>query len=287
MARCGCEQDCLCTFIDGDCTTFAGSGTVASPYQINVDIDPDVTNIIECRAGGLFVPPPPTELPITVLDTTCIDLEGDGTAADPLTATPIISAQADNQLSCEAGPIPAPGLYVPPQTVGALSIYGAMDLAASPFVTPGATPAVTISPWPYDRVIYDVGGIVDIAMSRFLIPGGGDGWYHIEAHWQDNTVANNFQAGLFGGFFQQRYGMVITVAGTPFPIPTPVPTQDRLVEAPHAYHVSHTRFLNAGDTVEFFWEVINTTGAAVSPMAFNPAPLPVSENWAKIEQVAL
>lgn len=285
MARCGCAQDCLCVLVDGECTTVVGSGAVAAPYAINVEIDPDAGNQLECGDDGLLVPAGPTELPITVLDTPCMDLSGDGTVADPLTATPVISPEPDNQLSCEPGPAPAAGLYVPPPTVGGIAIYGAMDLSASPFVTPGGAPLVTLLPWPYDRVVYDVGGIVDIGSSLFRIPAGGNGWYHIEAHWQDNTVANNFQAGLFGGFFQQRYGMVITTGGTPFPVPTPIPTQDRLVEATHAFHVSHTRFLMAGDTVEFIWEVINTTGAAVGPMAFNPVPLPVSENWAKIEQV--
>lgn len=287
MARCGCSQQCLCTIQDGDCTVVSGEGSVGAPFQIDVEIDPDAGNQLECGDDGLLVPAGPTELPITVQDTVCIDLEGDGTAGDPLTATPIVSAEPDNQLTCEPGPAPAAGLYVPPQGIGAIAIYGAMHLLG-PFVTPGGTPSVLLSPWPYNAVLYDVGGIVDLGSSRFLIPPGGDGWYYIEAQWRDNTVANNFQLGLFGGFYQQNFGMSVTTGGVSFP--GPFVSQDRLVENPHTYRVSCVRQLAAGDSVDFFWEILNTTGAACGPMAFNPIlppPGDSSENYATIAQIGL
>lgn len=97
MARCGCEQECLCVLIEGDCITVAGSGNVASPYLISAEVDPDVDNQLVCNEDGLFVEPA-----IFTTDTDCVDLEGDGTVGAPLTADLIVDPDADNLSECGA-----------------------------------------------------------------------------------------------------------------------------------------------------------------------------------------
>jgi len=146
MARCGCSSECACVITDGDCTTIAGNGNPGAPYRVNLEIDPSLNNQAVCGEDGLLVEPPqagdcievddsvvpaiisvevdpdpdnqlvcnPAGLfvnpAITVADTDCIDLEGDGTPADPLTASPIISPDVANLLECVAAPDPNQGL---------------------------------------------------------------------------------------------------------------------------------------------------------------------------------
>ena len=185
MARCGCETECLCVLIDGDCTTFAGSGSVASPYQINVEIDPDVTNQIECRDDGLFIEPS-----VTVADTDCIDLEGDGTAADPITAEPFISADAGNILECRAN-----GMFAPPTSLGTMcraSVEMVLPQIIPP--TPGAFLAISV-PVIYDTAIGldPCGYIALLPQLHFVVPAGLDGWHLITMQDRDNgLLGQNF-----------------------------------------------------------------------------------------------
>ena len=138
MSRCGCEADCNCAIVDGDCTEVAGSGTIASPYTIGVVVDPDPDNLIECGPSGLLA----EQNPVVVADTDCIDLEGDGSAGDPLTATPIISADPDNLLSCAGGIAPFPGLLATVETLdgSCVDFSGAGTvgdpLTADPIISP-------------------------------------------------------------------------------------------------------------------------------------------------------
>lgn len=102
MPRCGCATDCLCIIVPGECTTVVGSGTLATPYAIDVVIDPDPDNLLECGVAGLLVSP----VEITIEDTPCIDLTGSGTPGSPLSADPIIAPDVCNLLECVGPPAP-------------------------------------------------------------------------------------------------------------------------------------------------------------------------------------
>lgn len=75
---CGCQQDCNCVIKDGTTTTVTGSGSAADPYKIEVT---------------------PGNSSITVDDTPCIDLSGNGSPGLPLMADLVISPDVDNLLT--------------------------------------------------------------------------------------------------------------------------------------------------------------------------------------------
>lgn len=56
--RCGCSNPgvlgCLCSLIDTECINVSGAGTVASPYTLAPDFDPDADNLLTCGASGLL-----------------------------------------------------------------------------------------------------------------------------------------------------------------------------------------------------------------------------------------
>lgn len=88
MARCGCDPRCSCIVqvVDGDCVDFSisGSGNGADdPYVITGEILVDGDTVV-CGPNGL-------QASINTLDTDSVDLEGDGSAADPLTAEVILT----------------------------------------------------------------------------------------------------------------------------------------------------------------------------------------------------
>jgi len=185
MARCGCATDCLCILQDGDCTSVVGSGSVTAPYVVNVDISANAGNQVTCEPDGLFAPPPPTELPITVLDTDCIDLDGDGTAADPLTATPIISPDIGNTFECRPT-----GIFVP--AVSQAPVDRRATILHSPGVLPTILPPVAINAESEMFVDYDFveenvglsvfpGGGGSFAVTTIELPVGAEGVYLIQA----------------------------------------------------------------------------------------------------------
>jgi hypothetical protein len=106
MARCGCNAECNCVLVDGDCTSVAGNGNPASPYRVNVQIDPAADNQVSCGQNGLYVPPSSIE----VADSDCIDMQGTGFPGNPVTATPIVSTDPSNLLECVPSPDPNSGL---------------------------------------------------------------------------------------------------------------------------------------------------------------------------------
>lgn len=69
--------------------------TLANVLSADVIVSPDAGNTLVANANGLFVPTPPSA--ITVADTPCIDLDLTGGV---VTATPILSADDCNALSC-------------------------------------------------------------------------------------------------------------------------------------------------------------------------------------------
>lgn len=75
MARCGCNNPCTCRIDSGTCLTATGLGTPIAPYRINVRVDGET---IICGENGL-------ERVLVTVDTNTVDIEGDGSLADPLT----------------------------------------------------------------------------------------------------------------------------------------------------------------------------------------------------------
>lgn len=71
-------------------------------------ISPTAGNQLSCSGNGLFVPAPPAETPLTVVDTPSVNLTASGTANHTLQADVIISPDAGN--SAEIHPN---GVYVP------------------------------------------------------------------------------------------------------------------------------------------------------------------------------
>jgi len=107
MSRCGCTTECVCVFVDGACTQVVGDGGVATPYAVNVLIDPTFDNHVMCIGDtGLYVPPPT----VFVDQGNCVSLTGDGSVGDPIIAETIISTDPNNLTECVASPSPTQGL---------------------------------------------------------------------------------------------------------------------------------------------------------------------------------
>lgn len=83
---------------------------------------------------------------VSTTDTNCIDLTGNGTALQPLSAAPIVAPVAGNLLSCAAGGLRAL------LTVGACGLTGT-GATGSPL-------AVNTGAWPYPCSIDTFGGVV-------------------------------------------------------------------------------------------------------------------------------
>lgn len=81
MARCGCAPKCNCAVTAGACTTITGDGNPDNPYILEVVVD-DAS--VFCTPAGL-------EARLFTIDTNTVDLEGDGTQANPLTADVILT----------------------------------------------------------------------------------------------------------------------------------------------------------------------------------------------------
>lgn len=92
MARCGCTPKCNCAFEGGVCTkiglSVTGGGGCDDPtvtYAVNILTD---NATIVCGDNGL-------ETNLTTVDTNTVDLEGDGSAGDPLEAHVIRTPDAN------------------------------------------------------------------------------------------------------------------------------------------------------------------------------------------------
>jgi len=241
MARCGCAQDCLCTFIDGDCTTFAGSGSVASPFQINVEIDPDLDNQIECRPAGLF-----TESSVTVLDTNCIDLGGSGTVVDPLTADPIISPDIGNTLECRGN-----GSYVPAASL-AVMCRASIEMLALQIVPPSAGAGIpSVVPVLYDTLIgfTDPCLYLDISTGsmRFVVPVGLAGWHLISMQERDDPSGSNLSTTV---------GVQIRVNG----VVVASQRQERVFPTSKIMNCTCQIELSDGDIVEGYFNITDSFG---------------------------
>jgi len=278
MARCGCETDCLCVLIDGDCTTFAGSGTVASPYQVNVEISANAGNQVTCEADGLFV----SEPTINTLDTDCIDLEGDGSLADPLTATPIISPDLGNVFECRVS-----GIFVP------AAALAAMDRATIWRTAPQIIPATAGAGvgggglLEYDTVFEDTSGglFIDNSLGwlRFEIPANYDGYYLLLMHDRDNALNINLGldcAGTCGGTDVTR-GIQLWVNSAP----VVTERSDRLFPEQGAWSASRGMELFAGDIIEGNFDIISQSGATAPHTLV--AGTPTIPNFLQIIRISL
>lgn len=85
MARCGCNPVCSCLVTAGNCMTASGIGTPSNPYKFDVLVDGQT---ITCGPNGL-------QRSLFTLDTNTVDIEGAGTAADPLTMDVILTPDAN------------------------------------------------------------------------------------------------------------------------------------------------------------------------------------------------
>lgn len=150
----------------------SGDGTAGSPITAAVRYSTAAGNAAEAGPdGAVFVPDVATQLTdpaqcaavqacvgsggggtVNVADTACIDLSGDGTAGNPITAAPIIDPDADNQIECgPAGLRSRPVAYITgnevlvmvPSTPVTSGTWTSVDLTAiqarQVFAPPGAT----------------------------------------------------------------------------------------------------------------------------------------------------
>ena len=111
MARCGCSSECLCTVRGNPGVRVTGSGSQLTPYTVSLVLDPDTDNILTVSEAGLLALF--TDLAILAEDTACIEFTGDGSPADPLLASPRLSEEPGNGLSCGLDGLMATSVGVP------------------------------------------------------------------------------------------------------------------------------------------------------------------------------
>jgi hypothetical protein len=105
-------------------------------------LSPAAGNIIECTASGLFA----EAGNVTVADTACIDLDGTGTAGDPVTASPVFSSDAGNVIECRED-----GLYVPAGSAPLADHYALLeDGGTVPTVLPASGTGISTIPVDFD-----------------------------------------------------------------------------------------------------------------------------------------
>lgn len=85
MARCGCNPVCACRIDDGECLDVTGLGSPTNPYRLNVEVDGET---ILCGPGGL-------QRILITEDTNTVDIEGNGSLANPLTMDVILTPDAN------------------------------------------------------------------------------------------------------------------------------------------------------------------------------------------------
>lgn len=74
MARCGCNPTCSCKINGSACLTGTGIGTPTNPYSFDVAVDGET---LVCGPNGL-------QRVLFTVDTNTVDIEGDGSLANPL-----------------------------------------------------------------------------------------------------------------------------------------------------------------------------------------------------------
>jgi len=278
MSRCGCEADCNCAILAGDCTEVAGAGTIASPYTVGVVVDPAPANLLECGPSGLLA----STAPVEIADTDCIDLEGTGLPGDPITATPIISPDVGNVLECRIS-----GMFVP--AVALSSMDRATIWRTSPQIVP-ATAGAGVSGGAlleYDAVFEDTsaGAYIDVGPSglRFIIPAGLEGYYLLLIHDRDNALNVNLGldcAGACGGT-DVTVGIQLLVNS----LPVVTERSDRMFRQQRAWSASRGMELFAGDIIEGSFNIISQAGATAPHTLV--AGTPTIPNFLQIIRISL
>lgn len=139
--ECGQVRSCLS----------AGPGAVYDPDtgEIGALISSDPGNQLALGGDdGLFVPAGGGGA-VSTADSDCIALTGDGTPGDPITATPVIDPDPDNQLEC--GPAGLRVTVTPTVTT---------ECGLTGDGTPGTPLAAAVSEWPYPCDVDDEAGLV-------------------------------------------------------------------------------------------------------------------------------
>ena len=107
-------------FVANDSSTidFTNSGPDGHTLTGVVRVSADAGNTVVVRPDGLYVPPPASivETPLTVLDTTTVDLTSTGPNGHQISAVVKVSTAANNRLG-----INPDGLYVPPVSCSDIS----------------------------------------------------------------------------------------------------------------------------------------------------------------------
>ncbi|MFI6289995.1 hypothetical protein ACIBEJ_00330 [Nonomuraea sp. NPDC050790] len=130
IARCGCASSCSCLITAGPGAAVSGNGSSQNPYvvsatgmldceavqdcvgagfvdglqydddanQFRARISPAPGNNLSQGPNGLFVPTGAAT--VSVADSACIDLSGNGSGGSPITAAPILNAAAGNLITC-------------------------------------------------------------------------------------------------------------------------------------------------------------------------------------------
>lgn len=108
--------DCAVTITATDTNTINFTA-VGNNITGSVIISPDAGNTLVAQANGLFVPA--TDVTLTAIDTTCLDLTITESPDNTFTVSgaPVISPTLGNQLTCSPN-----GLFVPPTAVSDVSI---------------------------------------------------------------------------------------------------------------------------------------------------------------------
>jgi hypothetical protein len=233
--RCACNFEVVDTFtIDA---TLLGSGSSADPWLLsqNVRIDPD--GMITVTLSGLLAL-------VSGIDGDCTTLTGDGSPGNPLRVDVNISALPGNVASCAGD-----GIFVPAVAAGAVQYTGQIKATVAQVIPVFAVNSLSAQ-IEFDTVVFDVGGITDIANDQFLIPAGGQGYYHIEATIPTTGATNS---GGTGGYVDAIETVFFEVNGAALLDGRQV--FDRASALGRTNTHSFTHYLNAGDTVDV-WDLI-------------------------------
>jgi len=164
------------TVVDTASVDLTASGTIGHTLQANVKVSGVAGNQASINADGIYVPTPAIqpETPLTVVDTSSVDLTASGTDNHTLQATVKVSATAGNKTVVNAD-----GIYTP-ETPLTVVDTASVDLTASGTDSHTLQAAVKISGVAGNQVVVNADGIyvpmaavVNVCSSLQAFPNGG------------------------------------------------------------------------------------------------------------------
>lgn len=218
--------EALCSEIRG---CFSGLDTPTIDYTYNsstgvhsaaVKISATAGNNITANADGIYAPTPAAETPLTVNDTSTVDLTASGTANHTLSAAVKVSATAGNTLSVNAD-----GLYVnvPAQTPVTVVDTSTVDLTASGTNSHTITAVVKISATAGNTLSVNADGLYVNVPTQTPITANDTSSIDLTASGTDNHTlsgvviispdANNLLVTNGNGLFVQAVNAVNTGSG--------------------------------------------------------------------------